>query len=268
VATRRRTTTRAAALPARRTLLDVARFAPSRRSVALGLALVALAAVGYVAARDTSMFAVRTLVVRGGTPALRAQVTSALRGLQGLSLLRVDGGMLDGRLGAIPAVASFRYDRAFPHTLRVTVRAERPVLVLRLGPQAYLVSATGRVLRLLAHPRASSLPRMWLPAATPAHPGDPAPLDVRIAAAALAPLRPGILPGGVDTVLADRTQLTFRLRSGFEVRLGDLGDVRLKLAIARRILASTAAAWSAGYIDVSVPERPVLYSNSQVAGRP
>jgi hypothetical protein len=109
---------------------------------------------------------------------------------------------------------------------------------------------------------------MWLPAATPARPGDPAPLDVRIAAAALAPLRPGILPGGVDTVLADRTQLTFRLRSGFEVRLGDLGDVRLKLAIARRILASTAAAWSAGYIDVSVPERPVLYSNSQVAGRP
>jgi cell division septal protein FtsQ len=266
VATRRRATTRAAALPARRALPELARFAPSRRSVAGGLALLAAAGAAYLGARDTSVFAVRAVVVRGGTPAVRAQVSSALAALRGRSLLRVDGGVIDTRLATIPSVASFTYDRAFPNTLRVTVHAERPVMVLRLGSRAVLVSSTGRVLRALAHPRASSLPRMWLPATTSARVGGEAPLDVRIAAGALAPLRPGLLPAPVTAVVADRTQLTFRLRSGFEVRLGDLGDVRLKLAIARRILATTGAASSTGYVDVSVPERPVLFSNAQVAG--
>ena len=73
----------------------------------------------------------------------------------GRSLLAVDGGALDERLAALPGVRSFTYDRAFPHTLRVVVRPERPVLVLRQGVDAYLVAASGRVLRPLAHPHLS-----------------------------------------------------------------------------------------------------------------
>jgi hypothetical protein len=57
------------------------------------------------------------------------------------------------------------------------------------------------------------------------------------------------------------------LASGFQVRLGDPGDVRLKLAIARRIFRVAAIGpTSVGYLDVSVPERPVLNTNSQVGG--
>lgn len=266
MAARRRTTTRAAALPARRALPDLARFAPSARSIAVGVLIVVLAVGGYFGARDTSLFAVRTVEVHGGTPALRAQVAAALRPLRGDSLLRLDGDAIGSRLAALPGVASFRYDRSFPGTLRVVVKAERPVLVLRLGPRALLVSSTGRVLRKLPHPRNSSLPRLWLPAATPADVGSTAPLAVRVAAAALAPVRPRTLPRPVQEVVATRTALTMRLTDGFELRLGDLGDLRLKLAIARRILAQTGAARASGYLDVSVPERPVLASNPQVAG--
>jgi len=262
----RRPTTRAAALAARRPTLDVARLAPSPKSIALGVALLVLALLAYLAALDTSLFAVRTVVVRGGTPAVRAQVARALAGLDGRSLLKVDGGVIGARLAAIPAVASFRYDRAFPNTLRVVVRAERPVLVVRSGREAFLVASTGRTLATLAHPRRSSLPRLWLPATAALRVGEPAPLAVRVAAAALGPLRPGLLPGRVETVLSGPDVLTFRLRDGFEVRLGDRGDVRLKLAIAQRILAQTGAARSTGYVDVSVPERPVLLSNSRVGG--
>jgi hypothetical protein len=57
------------------------------------------------------------------------------------------------------------------------------------------------------------------------------------------------------------------LGGGLDVRLGDQGDLKLKLAIARRILRATAAATAgSGYLDVSVPERPVLFLNSQVVG--
>jgi hypothetical protein len=62
-------------------------------------------------------------------------------------------------------------------------------------------------------------------------------------------------------------ELTLVLGSGLEVRLGDHGDLQLKLAIARRILHATTTVVSAGdYLDVSVPERPVLYLKSQVGG--
>ena len=41
------------------------------------------------------------------------------------------------------------FDRDFPHTLKVRVRLERPVAVLRRGADAWLVSASARVLQQL-----------------------------------------------------------------------------------------------------------------------
>ena len=56
------------------------------------------------------------------------------------------------------------------------------------------------------------------------------------------------------------------LRSGLEIRFGDRQDLRLKLAIAPRILATVAVGATRGYIDVSVPERPVVGSAKSQAG--
>ena len=58
-------------------------------------------------------------------------------------------------------------------------------------------------------------------------------------------------------------ELTLVLRSGTELRLGDSGDLRLKLSIAKELLPLTAGA---RYVDISVPERPVAKYNSQVGG--
>ena len=229
-----------------------------------------LACGAYVAALETSVFAVRTIDVRGGTPLIRAEARrGALQGELGRSLLRVDGADLDRRLATLPGVASLDFDRAFPNTLRVTIRAERPVLVLRRGRDAFLVSVTGRVLRTLAHPRLSSLPRVWLPSHTQVTVGARLqPGAGQGAAVALASLRGVSLPASVRTVSVKDRELTLVLASGFQLRLGDSGDVHLKLAIARRIFRAVAAGpTTTGYLDVSVPERPVLDSNSQVVGR-
>lgn len=234
----------------------------------LGLALLVLACGAYLVALETSVFAVRTIDVRGATPPIRAEAARALAGELGRSLLRVDGADLDRRLATLPGVSTLRYDRAFPNTLRVTIRAERPVLVLRRGRDAFLVSTTGRVLRTLAHPRLSSLPRVWLPSHAQVAVG--ARLQAGAgqgAAVALAAARRVSLPAAAHEVRVDGAELTIVLSSGFELRLGDAGDVRLKLAIARRIFRAAAVGpTSAGYLDVSVPERPVLNLNSQVGG--
>jgi cell division protein FtsQ len=267
VAARRRTNARSAVLPARRAVPELARLAPSGRSILIGLALLALALGAYAGARETSVFAVRTVEVRGGTPAIRAQVRAALAPDLGKSLLRVDGGDVERRLASIPDVHSFRYDRAFPHTLSLVIRPERPVLVVRSGEDAFLVAASGRVLRPLAHPRRSSLPRFWMKKDVVVRTGQQLPGRAVAAPVALAALQGTPLPGGVKLVRVGSDELTLVLGGGVEVRLGDPADLRLKLAIARRILRSTgAAATGAGYLDVSVPERPVLYANSLVGG--
>jgi len=253
-------------LPARRRAPELGRLAPSGRSVLLGLALLVGAALAYAGARQTSVFAVRTIDVRGGTPALRAQVRTALGDTVGLSLLRVDGGTVTNALAPIPGLRAFTYDRSFPHTLRLVIRPEQPVLVLRQAQAAYLVAASGRVIRTLAHPRLSSLPRIWATRDDKVQVGATLPPNLLAGATALAAARGATLPTGVHEVRT-RKELTLVLGSGFELRLGETGDLRLKLAIARRILRATAAAaGGVGYLDVSVPERPVLADNTQVAG--
>lgn len=256
-------------LPARRSGLELGRVAPSGRSLAIGVALAVLAVLAYAGARESSVFAVRTLDVRGGTPALRAQVRAALESMTGRSLLRVDADRVSHALAPVPGVRGFSYDRAFPHTLRVVVHPEHPVLVLRMvpGSGAFLVSATGRVIRPLAHARRSSLPRLWVKKDVHVTVGERLGAVQAEAATALAALQGSSWPGGVHVVRSSATELTLVLGSGFELRLGDGGDLRLKFAIARRILRATGAATAShGYVDVSVPERPVLFSDSPVGG--
>jgi hypothetical protein len=246
--------------------LQLARIAPSGRSVLIGLALFVLAVGGYIGARETSVFAVRTIDVRGGDQALRAQVQRVLADEAGQSLLKVDGNGLGRRIAPLPGVRSFRYDRAFPNTLRIVLRPELPVLVLRQSDQAYLVAASGRVIRTLAHPHLSHLPRLWVTKEVQVRVGETLPGPSAAAATALAPLQGAPLPGGVHFVRGGK-ELTLVLGGGLELRLGDHGDLQLKLAIARRILRATAAATvGGGYLDVSVPERPVLSVKSQVGG--
>jgi cell division protein FtsQ len=229
-------------------------FLPSRRSLLVGLGLLAVAAGSYVAARQSSAFAVNRVEVAGAPAEVRAQVQRALASLSGTSLLALDGAALVRRVEALPTVVAVRYDRAFPHTLRLTVVAETPVAVLRRGAEAWLLSARGRVVSRVQRRHVPGLPRIWVPAKTEVEPGGfLAPEAGGTAARALAVAARFPAPIALATAQAD--ELVFRLRSGLELRLGAPADVRLKLAVARRALARLPA--GATYLDVSVPGRPV-----------
>jgi len=259
MATRPRAAARAAAASQARPGLPLSRFLPSVRSLAAGTAIVLAAAAAYAAALTTPLFAVRMIDVRGGTPRLQDEVRHALTPLLGRSLVRVDGGRLAARTAAIPDLLALRYDRAFPHTLRVTVKAERSVLLLRQGKDSWLVSSRARVMRRIFHPERSSLPRVWLPKTVVIRPGEIlAAADGGLAAPAVSPLVPVHFPVHLRVVHATEAELTLVALSGFELRLGDVGDLRLKLAVARRIVRLLGDATTyAGYLDVSVPQRPV-----------
>lgn len=246
----------------------VAALVPPARTL-LAAAILAGAGVGaYAAARATPVFDVSVVEVHGASTATARDVRGALAPLVGRSLLGLDGRELVRRVEAIPEVASARYDRAFPHTLVVTVRQERPAAVLRRGPHAWLVAASGRVLRRLPRARTASLPRVWIPKPTAVAAGRPVQnLLAARAIAAVAQLDAGF-PARVRDVRTGAQELTFKLASGLELRLGDDSELPLKLSIASRILPKLVAPDEGGptYLDVSVVERPVSGGNSQVEG--
>lgn len=269
-AERSRRARRPAPAPTRRLPRPPLRFL--RRALRPLLLLVATGAVcagAYAAALETSMFALSRLVIVGGTPAVDAEVRAALAPEQGRSLLRVSGAEVDAAAAALPGVVSLRFTRSFPHTLHVYVTPERPVLLVREGKLGYVVSARGRVMAATADPAASVLPRLWMPKGTPLAVGETlVRSDGLLATAAAAALRGRRLPGGVRSISDAGGEVTVLTGSGFQLRLGDVGDLGLKLTIAQRIIAYAGPGLSNdAYVDVSVPERPVLGSNnSQVEG--
>lgn len=240
-----------------------ARWLPSNRSLAVGLLLLVLPGAAYLAARETSAFAVQTIEVRGGRADVAAQVRAALRSVVGSSLVSFDRGFAERRVLGIPQIASASFDRDFPHTLRVSVRLERGVALVRQGALAWLASSRARILRAIPARPFPLFPRVWVPRSVDVIVGstlDGHPAD---AVRAVAPLAGSRFPGQVRSVVAGDGYLTLVLGSGTKVLLCDGGDLRLKLAVARRILPLSPGA---AYVDVCVPERAVAGYNSQVGG--
>ena len=235
---------------------------PSGRSLALGFALLAGGILAYVIARQTAVFAIRTVEVNGAPPALERKVRTALGPLEGSSLLALDAEEIERRLGKLPALGSAVYDRSFPHTLRVSVSVDRPVAVLRSGHRSWLLSARAKVLQPLPRPL-RKLPRLWIGKAANPRPGttlsEPGlPRAARLVAQG-ARAEPGLM-ARVSTVRWRSDRLTFVLRSGAELRLGSGTHLRLKLAVAARILRilPSAERQRLGYVDLSLPSQTVV----------
>jgi hypothetical protein len=238
--------------------IPVARFLPSGRSLLVGFGLLGLAVGGYLVARETSMFSVRQMEVTGARPSVVRRVDEALAPLAGKSLLTVDAAAIDRHLQRLPDVSLISYDRAFPHTARIVVSAERPAAVLRHGAGAWLVTERGRVLRSLDDPARWPLPRIWV-ADEPVPDGelltDEAALGPALVLGRVLAADPDLF-AQVARAREVEGELVLVLRSGPELRLGRGEDIPLQLAVAQRVLRIVEG--EADYVDVSVPERAVV----------
>jgi len=249
--------------------IDVLRFVPSGRSLAIGAAVVLIAIGLYGLARESSMFAVHAIEVDGAQPAVAAQVRAVLRSFEGRSLVAVDASRVEQRVDGLPAVRGSIVDRSFPHTLRIRIEPELPVAVLRRGGEAWLVSARGRVIGTIPRGTRRALPRIWLPLRTGIEVGSLLEDEPGgMAARSLAAFVGSGFPNRIAFVRALNGQLTLALRGGLEIRLGVPVDLRLKIAIAHGILPTLALPGAGGpdYLDLAVPERPVAGRNPQPEG--
>jgi cell division septal protein FtsQ len=245
---------------------------PWRRVVATGLGTAAVLALLYLGARETPVFAIRSIELSGGSPAVRAAARKAVQPIAGESLVALDGDALVDELQALPLVRSATYDRAFPSTLRIFVQPEVPLATVRIGQDSWVLSERGRVIAAARPVGAARLPYFRLPGATPPlQPGgfvtDPSALTILRALAVV----PKNFPARLEEVGLESNTLTMSLRMTWgdpELRLGKPVDVELKIAVAALVLRSLTSDEQAavGYLDVSLPERVVVGSNPQPEG--
>jgi cell division septal protein FtsQ len=260
-------TTSASARPRLR-LPAPAALLPSRRIALITSAVVLALALAYLAARTTPLFAVRTVEVLGAPASVSEEVRGAAARFTGTSLVALDGADLVRRIESLSTVVSARYDRGFPHTLRIFVVPERPVAVIAYRGAGWVVSERGRVVSRAGRRELHQYPKIDLQAARRLAPGQTI-RDPR----ALAPL--GALakigdafPVRVHAARLDEEKLVLVLAASTELRLGEPVDLDVKLAAAARVLHAVSREERArlAYLDVSVPERPVAGENSQVVG--
>ena len=210
-----------------------------------GICALGLGILGYRLASASGGFGVERVQVSGAADASAVRA-AVVRESAGRSLLDVDPGAVARAIAALPSVQRATVDRAFPHTLAITVVPERAIAA---APGRVSISATGRVLGRAA----AGLPMIAAaPADIPGPGGVVAAtgvLDELAVARAMRPMHPRAIAYGPDG-------LTARTAAGTEIRFGDGADIPAKLRVARSVLRR--AEGPVRYVDVSVPAAPAL----------
>jgi cell division protein FtsQ len=237
--------------------------AQGRRRLVIVLAVVGTLAVlgGYKLLAMSSAFAVDSVDVTGAPPALRTEIAAAVSTTAaGHSLLTVDRGAIERRLAEMPYVKSVSIDRAFPHTLAVTVKVERPAVAVEVAKTAYLVASDGRVLESRSTPP-GHLPLVQLPSGSTLLVGrGSGDANVDAALSVLRQATPAFIRhvGRITELQPHGGLITAVVGQRLKLRLGTPDQLPLKLAVVERVMRRITRAQRAevAYIDVSAPGRP------------
>jgi cell division protein FtsQ len=224
---------------------EVRRFTAStrrRRRMLAGAATAVVALVGVPLALAVSpVFAVRSVVVDGGSAPVSAAVRARLGVLVGTPLALVDQGVVQRAVSAVPQVATYAVASLPPGTLQVRIVERQPVGQVRRSDGWALVDPAGVVL-------ATTPTRIPGRTAIGVPVGDPAfPVAVAVLRALPAPLAAQVT--SVTAVGPDDVRL--RLTGGLRVVWGGAADGVAKGAALAAALRHVAR--GATVVDVSAP---------------
>jgi cell division protein FtsQ len=230
-----------------------ARWAPRTRrralaAVAIAAAVAVAAAVGLT---HTSLFAARTLRVRGAEHLTRAQVLRIAGLSRGVNVFHFGAAAAEGRLEAEPWVATAVISKDLPSTVVVRILEHAPVGIVDEEGVQRLVAEDGSLLDAAVR---SSLPQIVV---APEGATAPDAVGIRAGARALAAMTPSLRRDvGAVTVLPEG-ELRLDLRSGVEVIYGPALDLVRKAQALGALLRWVEAQGSAvASIDVRVPSSP------------
>jgi cell division protein FtsQ len=224
-----------------------------RRRVVAVAAVAVVIVVGYmVFLRNSSLFAIDEVEVTGLTANLERISAALVRAAEDMTTLHVREGDLRKAVSGFPTVATLTTDTDFPHGLTIEVTERLPIATAKIGGELTPVSADGYPLPGIE----------FDPKQLPGLDADPTE-DGRLGPEGTA--QAAIL-GAAPEELRDRLwEATWDLeRGGVVVDLDDAPELRFgageqasdKWQAVVTVLADPELG-SPGYVDVSVPTRPV-----------
>jgi cell division septal protein FtsQ len=227
-----------------------------RHKLVAVLALLAAGAGAYMFwLRDSSLVAVTDVEVVGLTTSERPEVVAALTSAaKEMTTLHPDAGRLREIGARFPTVAGLTVDPNFPHGLRIEVDQRPPRLVAEAGGAEVPIAADGTVLTGLSPPKDEQLPALVLDEM----PGSGRLEGEALEQAMIAGAAPDPLLGLIETIdYSEEIGVELTMRGGIELRFGSGASAERKWAAAAAVLADPKLD-AATYVDVRVPERPVV----------
>ncbi len=137
---------------------------------ALRRALTAMAAVATIGAVGTGIvvgyhwvtrsprFAITAIEIRGTQHLSATALLAALPVHPGENIFRTNLGALETALAAEPWIATVSAQRELPHTVVIDIRERTAVAVAQVGPDAYLLDASGHPFKRATDAEAAGLP--------------------------------------------------------------------------------------------------------------
>ena len=227
-----------------------------RHKLLAALALVLAAGGGYLFwLRDSSLVAVTDVEVVGVTTSDRPEIVAALStAAKKMTTLHSDADRLRSIGERFPTVAGLSVDPNFPHGMRIEVSQRPPRLVAEVGGDQVAIAADGTVLTGLSLPEDQRLPTLALNELPSSGGLTGEPLEQ----ATIAGSAPDPLLGLIEKVgYSEEVGVELTMRGGIELRFGAGDRAERKWASAAAVFADPKLD-AATYVDVRVPERPVV----------
>lgn len=224
---------------------------PRRRHVLVLIAVLALAAGGWMWLRGSSLVAVQKVSVVGASGADAGKIRAALVvAARSMTTLDVHMDQLRSAVAPFPVVKALRVSTQFPHGIRIRVIEQVPVAAVVVAGRTIAVAGDGTLLHdVIASPSLPTIPLTVPPGGTRL--SDPHALAaVEVLAAAPDQLLAHV--SGVQTTAAHG--LVASLRAGPSLYFGDTTRLQAKWAAVAAVLADQGSS-NAVYIDVTDPER-------------
>jgi cell division protein FtsQ len=233
---------------ARSTRLPPLRGAPSR-FVLVAAAVLAVAALGWVWLRDSSLVAVDEVTITGVSGPDASRVRSMLDdAARDMTTLHVSASELRNAVAAYPQVKDVQVTTHFPHGLDISVIEHNPVAVIVADGKRIPVAEDGKLLRSVAPGDIATVEMTSVP-------GGDRLTDRRASQAVeLLAAAPSALRAKVQRVWTGERGLSARLTDGPLLYFGTTERLEAKWTAVARVLEAPEAA-GALYLDVRVPER-------------
>jgi cell division protein FtsQ len=219
------------------------------RPLAIALAVLAVAALGWFWLRDSSLVAVDDVTITGVSGPDAARIRAVLEdAAHDMTTLHISESELHSAVAAYPQVKDVHLTTHFPHSLDIAVVEHNPVAVIVADGKHIAVSGDGRFLRAVAPGDLATVQMSSVPAGNRL-------TDPRASqAVAMLAAAPPALRTRVENVWTGGHGLSARLSRGPLLYFGTADRLAAKWAAITRVLEDPEAA-GALYLDVRIPER-------------